>query len=382
MYSYQALRRRRASRYSPYGYGKRKYGRTYTRKYSTRRPRKIYNTRKVKTVRRTYKKRMVGPQPVRLGHTMAALRTAIKMNEDFMLMYTDSSQQTASVENLTAIGSYMLAHSTDISQMFAMLPPINSNATSRQGNNSLIMKTAEHLVTFSNFAQEIADVFVWVVRCKRDAPVQGANTQFFNPAGCWQQGVEGILYGNVPVAPSTSGGYLHPHSQPYDSSIFNQYWYTVKRMRFQLLPGGTKDIKYSLGNMPYKSPLAADGDTSYVGAVCGITMAILWQIRGAPCVNAPGGNAIYYSRPSVGVVENKRYHFTYTGDMTKQINYSVNTPGGNALANPAYINPLSGYASNSGPNVTVINTNASPVPVIGTGTTAAGTFLNTKTVTS
>lgn len=382
MYSYQATRKR--TRYSPYRYRrypyKRTYGRTYTRKYHARRPYKTYNTRKVAYARTT--KRKVGPQPVRLGHTLKALRAAIKMNEDFVLMFTGSTTSTSAVENMTSVNSLQLCHAADVNDMFQMLPPVNSNGPSKSGNNALIIKGGEHLITFSNFASEIADVFVWIVRARRDCPVQGGNTQYLSPSNAWQQGVEGITFGNVTPAPSSQGGYLHPHSQPTDSAIFSTYWYICKKMRFQLLPGGTKDVKYNLGNMPVKAYASTEGDINYVGGTAGLTMSLLWQIRGAPCLNQLGGTQLYYSRPSVGVLENKRYHFTYTGDPTKNISYNTSTPGNNPLPAPAYINPLSGYFNVSGPNVTVINTNANPVPVIGTGTLSAGTFLNTKTVTS
>lgn len=369
------------------GYYKRTtpYRRTYGTAYKKTYTKRTYRRASVRTYK---KKKLVGPQPVRTGATMKSMRQLIANNEDFLLNNQDASQTSMTTnENMTAIGSYMLASYPDITAMFQSITP--SGATG-SGNYNLILKSGYHSLTFSNMDTQIQEITYWVVRAKRDITnIFLTTTLVCTPDNCWMVGVQNSGYGGVAPAPGANGGYNHPNSQPNDSSLFNQFWYVCKRRKFQLLPGAVKTIGYKLGNMPYKMNAGADHLNGYNNGPQGITMAMMWQVRGAPIANTSnaGTYPVLYARTTLAVIENKRYHYTYAADSNKNIIYNQQS-GSPALVNPTYINPITGMPNNNGFGynasfpVTVQNITSNPVPVIGTNQLADGKVVLNVTQTT
>lgn len=375
------LRARRTYRLKRYA-SKRNYTqkplRTYSRSsYYKRKPvRRVY--RRTAYRRTAYKTR--GPMPVRTNQSVSALRTMIKNNEDFMVMYTDGGQFATQVENNCAVSDFQCAHGNDLVSLYNALPTPASNNNAGKNNYNLVLKAASMTVTYTNQGLTPIDVFIWTVSAKRDSPTLNGDNQAYRPAASWQNGVEGTLYGNVPGG-GTRGGFLHPHSQPSDSAIFQQFWHVCKRVKFQLLPGASRDVGLKIRNLPYKTAAAVDANTG-VGGVQGITMALLMQMRGCVVQDPNSGNP-YYARVFATAVENKRYHFTYASDNSKNIAYTVQTTtGGVAINQPTYINPLNGLPGGAPVPTRITNTAGQPVPVIGTGSTSKANAVGVQTATT
>lgn len=365
-YRKRTYRRRRTTTQSKMRY-MRKYTRTpYRRRYKSR-----------YTKRTSYNKCPVPDN----RHNRKELNALIKQNEEYTLMYTDGGTQTAAVEDFNVIGSFQINHSIDLASCFARIP--GDTPTTGGRNLALIMKAARHLTTFTNYALESVDFNYWICIAKRDIPVGPSDTQFFQPHKAWILGVEDPAYGNQ-AATTGQGGAEHPYSQPTDSSLFRDMWHVCKRGKFQLLPGGVKDIAYKAKNLPYKLQNASDGNFTYIGGAKGIVMAIMWQARGAPVANnglIGGTNSNYYSRPKIGIIENKRYHFTFAADGLKSLSFVTDGLSG-ALATPTWVNPLTAtnqngttggqpipVASSNIAPIFVANTSATPLTVQGNGST-------------
>lgn len=298
-----------------------------------------------------------------------ALWTLLKQNELYTVMFTDSEAQQAVREDQTVIGCFQILHAVDINACIANIP--NAAGTYNNRQYALIMRNAIHRTTFTNFGLQAIDMTCWIIIAKKDIPDTTGDTQAYRPDKVWQIGVENINYGNVPSTASPNG-YLHPFSQPSDSTLFRDFYYVVKRVKFQLLPGGTKDIAYIARNMPAKLTAASDANSGILGGSKGITMSVLWQARGVPCLNNGSITTTYYSRPSLGIIENKRYNYSYTADPQKNLSYTTDGLS-SALANPTWINPLTATGQSALlPYIqTAIgnNTASTPLIVAGNGST-------------
>lgn len=331
-------------------YRKRGSRSTYARNPKTRTKR--YSTVRTTRKRNSYGKKARGPTPPYCGSPMVDLRRICRTNEDYTTIFTDSqsynaSGQSAQTQYLVAtIDSLQCCMHTDFT---ALLSSFVEGPVTQLLNQSLILKQCTHELTFTNQDPQTCFFKVWLVRAKRDIPTTTADSQAYGPQHAWQIGVESTQYGAVPAYSTTSAytalGYRNPASNPYDSSMFDRYYYTVKQMKFQLLPGASKIIKYSVPNLPWKFQTGIDASNN--GGTKGITSGCLYQVLGSPFVSNAAGttNGAYYSNPQFSVVEQKRYRFTNSGCPTKYLNYSSNWSASNATiptVNQLCMNPLVG----------------------------------------
>lgn len=367
---------------------------SYAKRYT--KYRKVYKAKR--SYRRTTKER--APKPPYCGTPKYLLRRQMKLSEDFVYIYTGSQSYNASGQSaqvqyqVATISDLQLAHATDLNSICNAYNQGGANSS----NQSVILKAASHEVTFTNQDTQPCFFNVWVVRCKRDVPqVAGGTANAERPAMCWQSGVENMYFGNIATYTTTNPtsnalGYRNPASDPSDSTLFCRYYYVVKKMKFQLLPGGSKVVKYHAANLPWKFLDGIDG--SIDGGTQGITMAILYQVLGSPFVSNQSAttNGAYYSNPQFSVMELKRYKVATAATPVKTLNYNSNwaiavptIPTSNQLC----INPLVGVDNLYGLPVvgTAPGTDSTGkaltnvLVVEGTGGTSATTAVGTRTTT-
>lgn len=137
-----------------------------------------------------------------------------------------------------------------------------------------------------------------------------------------------------PVA--TPGNWTVCGASPFDSQLFKDYFKVAKRTKVMLSQGASH--RHFIHLKPNKVILDSEVKTQTggtIGALAGLTMFTMVVVQGLPQTLGDGSNQATISGGELAVVQQQRYKYTWSQDISVTGTYNDNlaTPATTSLIN-------------------------------------------------